>query len=284
MKLKGIILTVLSGLIYGFTPILCAMTYKNGNNAFTLTFFRSFLILPLLLVLMKRNGIEIKSCKSESIKMILIGLFGSVLTTLLLYSSYTYIGVGTSTTLHFLYPLFVTLFCHFIYKDTLSKKTIIALVIAISGIALFIDLKQLSNFKGIVMALASAVTFAIYLTGIEKLGLSKVNNYKLSFYFASTVCVSLLVINLFTGDLIFTQPFSNYLLMAVISFFVQFVAVIFLKIGIDILGSSVASMFSMLEPVSSVVFGFMFLNESLDAIKIAGCVLIMAGIIILLKK
>ena len=61
-------------------------------------------------------------------------------------------------------------------------------------------------------------------------------------------------------------------------------AVIFLKIGIDILGSSVASMFSMLEPVSSVVFGFMFLNESLYAIKIAGCVLIMAGIIILLKN
>lgn len=134
------------------------------------------------------------------------------------------------------------------------------------------------------MALTSAVTFTIYLTGIEKFGLSKVNNYKLSFYFASTVCVSLLVINLFTGDLFFAQPFNNYLLMIIVSFLAQFVGVIFLKIGIDILGSSFASMFSMLEPVSSVIFGFVFLSEDLRIMKIIGYVLIMTGILILLKN
>ena len=284
MRTKGIIYVLISALIYGFTPVLCSMTYDLGNTPLTLTFFRSFFVLPVLTVLMKKDDISMKIGRDELVKVFIIALFGAVFTTLLLYSSYQYIAVGTATTLHFLYPLSVTLICHFVYHDKLSKKQIIALVVSLVGVGFFINLNDLGMIQGIMMALISGITFSIYLVGIEKFGLSKMNSYKLSFYIAACVCFCLIVVNIFIGQFNFDQPLLSYGLMVIVAVLAQFVAVVTLKEGIAIIGSSLASMFSMAEPVSSVIFGAMFLAESITIMQIVGCVLIMLGVSMLLKK
>ena len=284
MRTKGIIYVLISALIYGFTPVLCSMTYDMGNTPLTLTFFRSFFVLPVLAILMKKDHISMKITKIELGKVFVIALFGAVLTTLLLYSSYQYIAVGTATTLHFLYPLFVTLICHFIYRDSMRKTQIIALFISLVGVAFFINLNDLSAIQGIVMALISGFTFSIYLVGIEKFGVSNMHSYKLSFYIAMWVCICLVIVNLFTGQFNFDQPLLSYGLMVIVAILAQFVAVVMLKEGIAIIGSSLASMFSMAEPVSSVIFGAIFLSESITIMQIVGCVMIMIGVSMLLKK
>ncbi|MCI5774769.1 MAG: DMT family transporter [Erysipelotrichaceae bacterium] len=284
MRVKGIIYVLISALIYGFTPVLCSMTYKLGNTSLTLTFFRSFFVLPILIILMKKEHVSFYITRNDFIKIFIVALFGAVFTTLLLYSSYQYIAVGTATTLHFLYPLFVTLICHFIYHDNLRQKQIIALIISLFGVVFFMDFKDLSTIQGIMMALISGFTFSIYLVGIEKFGLSTMNSYKLSFYIAASVCFCLAMINIFTGQINLNQPKLSYALMVLIAILAQFVAVILLKEGIAIIGSSLASLFSMIEPVSSVIFGSIFLAENISYMQIIGCVMIMAGVIILLKK
>lgn len=283
-KNKAILLTILSALIYGFTPVLCSLTYVYGNNPYSLTFFRSLLILPVLGVLLIKNKISLRLTKEELIKMVFIGLFGAVFTTLLLYSSYTTIGVGTATTLHFMYPLFVLVICHFIYRDHITTRQYISLALAMIGIVCFIDFNDFSRIQGIAMALISGVTFAVYLVGIEKAGLSSMNNYKLSFYLSAIVSVSLLVFNIFSNQIVFNQPVSNYFLMICIGVLASFIALIFLKIGIEELGSTLASMFCLFEPISSVVFGFFLLNESVGFMKILGCLFIIVAMALLVMK
>lgn len=284
MRTKGIFLTVLSAIIYGFTPVLCSITYSYGNNPITLTFFRGFIILPILTCLMLKDKVSFKVSLIEFIKISFVAIFGSVITTLLLYSSYQYLDVGTSTTLHFMYPLFVTLICHFIYKDVLTKRHIIALVLALIGIFTFINFNDLNKIKGIIFALTSGVTFSIYLVGIEKLKLSKMNDYKLSFYLALVMTVSLFIFGSTTKQLVFHQPIQSYVLIVFVAILAQLIAVICLKKGIAYLGSSLASMFSMFEPVSSVIFGFLFLNEPITILKVIGCCFILGGVSLLIKK
>lgn len=284
MRTKGIFLTVLSAIIYGFTPVLCSITYSYGNNPITLTFFRGFIILPILTCLMLKDKVSFKVNLIEFLKISFVAIFGSVITTLLLYSSYQYLDVGTSTTLHFMYPLFVTLICHFIYKDVLTKRHIIALGLALIGIFTFINFNDLNKIKGIIFALTSGVTFSIYLVGIEKLKLSKMNDYKLSFYLALVMTISLFIFGSTTKQLVFNQPLQSYALIVCVAILAQLIAVICLKKGIAYLGSSLASMFSMFEPVSSVIFGFLFLNEPITALKVIGCCFILGGVSLLIKK
>ena len=284
MRLKGIIYTILSGLLYGFAPVICGLTYAYGNNATSTAFFRGFFVLPILALIMIKNKISFKITLNEFIKIFFVALFGQVITTILLYGSIEYVGAGTSTTLHFLYPLVVTLICHYVYKDVLTKTHIIALSIALLGIFMFLDLNDLTKLTGVFMAIASSVTFAIYLVGVEKLKLSKMNDCKLTFYISLCMCVSTFIYGSFTNTLVLVQPIQSYILLILIAILAQLCAVTFLKKGIEILGSSLASLLSMFEPVTSVIFGVLLLNEELTLLKVIGCVLILFSIGLLIKK
>ncbi len=281
---KGILLVIASALLYGFAPVLCSLTYQYGNNPVTLTFFRSFFVVMILGVLMIKNKIPFRCEKGELPRIVIVALFGSVLTTFLLNSSYLYIGVGTATTLHFLYPLFVTLICHFVYHDALDKRHGRALGICLLGVLLFLDFKDLSKMKGILMALVSGITFAIYLVGIDKLKLSQMNSIKLSFYFALTVSIVMGTFGFASKQMVLNQPFISYVLMLGVAIMAQWLAVICLQKGIQVLGSSLASLFSMFEPVSCLVFGAILLNEAVVMAQVFGCVLILGGVLLLIKN
>lgn len=284
MRLKGILYTILSGLLYGFAPVICGLTYAYGNNATTTAFFRGFFVLPILSVLMIKKKISFKISWNDFIKIAIVSLFGQVITTILLYGSIEYVGAGTSTTLHFLYPLVVTLICHYVYKDVLTKTHIIALTIALLGIAMFLDLNDLTKLTGVLMAIASSITFAVYLVGVEKLHLSKINDLKLTFYISLCMCVFTFIYGTFTNQLVLVQPLQSYFYLVLIAILAQLCAVTFLKKGIEILGSSLASLLSMFEPVTSVIFGVLLLNEELTLLKVIGCILILFSISLLIKK
>ena len=52
MKLKGIIFTFISALLYGITPILASLTYKMGSTPETLTFYRNLFAVPILFIIL----------------------------------------------------------------------------------------------------------------------------------------------------------------------------------------------------------------------------------------
>ena len=115
MKTAGIIFTILSALLFAISPVLVSWTYGWGNNPLTMVLFRNLFVLPVLFVLMKRDHIAVRLPRDQFFQLLFVAAMGSCLTPLLLYSSYTYVGVGTGTTLHFFYPIFVALFCRFFY-------------------------------------------------------------------------------------------------------------------------------------------------------------------------
>jgi hypothetical protein len=66
MKLKGIILTMLSAIAFGFGFTLGPMTYgSGGSNPATLTFLRNILSLPFLLGLIYLNKIDLRVSKQQ---------------------------------------------------------------------------------------------------------------------------------------------------------------------------------------------------------------------------
>ncbi len=83
------------------------MSYDLGSTPETLTFYRNLLVLPVLAAVMGIRRISFRLPLRTLRTIVLVGVLGRGITTLLLYSSYVYIGVGTATTLHFLYPVFV---------------------------------------------------------------------------------------------------------------------------------------------------------------------------------
>ena len=282
MNIPGILLTILSALLFAISPVLVSWTYGWGNNPLTMVMFRNLFVLPVLLILMKKDHTAIRLPREQFFQLLFIAAMGSCLTPLLLYSSYSYIGVGAGTTLHFFYPIFVALFCRFFYHETLGKAKIRALILALTGTLFFMDFSNLTNLAGVAMALTSGMTYAFYMVLLEKQGLSRLNPFLCSFWLALFAAADLFAVGSFTGSLCFQQPAVSYLTMIIIAMMTSFLAVVLLQKGIEALGSSTASIFCLFEPIGSVICGALFLHEELTISKILGCLIIILAVVLLI--
>ena len=284
MYTKGILYTVLSAVLFGITPLITTAVYGYGANSMTVVFYRSLFVIPMLAVIMKARGISFTISVRDLRNTGIIAVFGSGLTTILLFSSYTYIDVGCATTLHFLYPVFVSLLCFAVYHERLGRRKLLALGMAFVGALCFFDLTNTGSITGLIMAASSALTYAFYMVQLEKTRLSHQNAYKISFYLAIFILLETLVYHLLFSSIQFILPLNAYLPILLLSLVSSFLAVVLLQKGIQKLGSSTASLFCLFEPITSVICGVFFLQEALTPAKAAGCLIILTALIIMSRE
>ena len=130
---KGILCAVCSALIFGITPVLASITFEMGSNALTLTFYRNVMAVPVLLIILLVRKVNLRITLKELLTLTVISVLFSVTTTYILYDAYNYIGVGLSTTLHFLYPMFTVLLGFLLFKKKLGREKVLALILATVG-------------------------------------------------------------------------------------------------------------------------------------------------------
>ena len=282
MKKAGTLLTVLSGIIFGIVPLLVSIVYSYGFNAINVGFYRYLLAIPFLYVMVRFKKRSFKVAKIDMFHIIIIATIGNTITSLLLNLSYTYISIGMATTLHFMYPLFVSLMCVFIYKDKLTKTKIISLIIALIGVFMFIDLSKTSGITGMVMALISGVSYAFYMVYMDK---SRLMNYYdplvISFWLNLITTINFGIICLLSNNFVFTLDLIGNMYLIFIALLSQIFAVLFLQIGIKYIGSGNAAMYSLFEPLTSTIVGIIFLHDSITAFKVIGSILIIVAVYLL---
>lgn len=280
-KSIGITCAIAAAFIYGFTPILARITYEDGSNTVTLTFFRSLMSVPVLFLLLKARGESLKVTKSELGKLILLGLLGACATGLLLYGSYNYISVGLTTTIHYIYPVLVTVACVALFHEKISRTKVLALVLSMGGILLFFDEELSVNLFGVFLAVSSGVAYAAYLIVMDKSGIKGMNPFKISFYCCAAATVFLFFYGTGTGELVYGLTPRGWIFTALVAVFVAVIANTLTPIAVKNVGSTVTSILGMFEPIVSVTLGILFLGEPCSFRSILGCGLIITAVTLL---
>lgn len=280
---KGYIYTALSAIIFGLMPLLTKIIIARGATSLTIPFFRVFYVTIVLFFVLKIKKIDLYLEKRDLISAILTSIFGSGLTIIILNESYNYVDTGIATSLHFLYPLFVAILCCFFYGEKIKKKQILSLSFALVGIICFMS-KGNGSLFGYFLAIASGLTYAFYLVKMDKSGLVKMNALKLSFYLALFTTIEIFTMNLFMQEVVFKMDVLSYALLLVLALSSSFLATVLLQKGVLLLGSTRASFICLLEPVTSMIVGILWLNEALTFNKGLGGLAIIISLIIFLKK
>lgn len=276
-RMKGILLTVLSAVIFGFTPTLGRLTYDMGSNAVNLTFLRSALALPLLALIAWHQSGTLALRREQILPTLASGiLMGS--TTILLYSSYPFVGVGMATTIHFIYPLLVALYGVLFGGEKLSRNQVTGLIAGMSGIAFFLDDTSGAALGGVAIAFSSGLTFTGYMIVAARPNVRSVPSFKLSFYIAVISVILALGYGLSTHQITMALTPAAWGLSLFVSWSVMVGAVVLLQMGLRLASATDASFFSLLEPITSVVCGILFLGDSLPLMKGIGCLLILGGL------
>lgn len=283
-KNVGALLTIVSAVLFGVTPALGKMTYAEGSNGTTLLFFRSAMALPILFFWLKAARISLRLTKKQSMQIILLSCIGSYATTLLLYSSYSELSVGLSTTLHFIYPVLTMLGARLIFGEKMSARKGVAVVVSALGVALSVGPTADVSLKGVVLALLSGLTYSFYILMLEHTRLRELHYMKIAFYQCAICVVCSVLFDGLCGGLQLVLSWNGYLLSATVAILVSVVAIPAFQMGVRLAGGTTAALLSTLEPLTSILFGILLLNESVTIYKLIGCCMILTGIILTINQ
>lgn len=275
----GALCVAASAVLFGATPLLAALSYAGGNNGVNMAFLRALLPLPVLMAL----GGKTRCTKAEWLDSMALGLllFGCAL---LLYSSYAYLPVGLATSLHFLYPLYVSLYEAVAQKKPLTPLRIAGLICGLAGVACFLEGTAGGGpAAGFALALLSGLCYSGY---IIVLGRGRSGRLPSSLLIRNiSVCGVALcgAVGLLGGKLTFSLTAEAWRYAALAALLAAAVACRLFQHGVRLVGESTAALLSLFEPLCSVLLGFWLLREPMSPLKWLGCLMILCGVCFTIK-
>ncbi|AEV28915.1 putative permease, DMT superfamily [Sphaerochaeta pleomorpha str. Grapes] len=279
----GIALTLISSCFFGLMGLFNRIALEGGVSLFERITLRFFLASLILFALIKIQGKKMALPKGFGLRLILSSslFFGG--TSFFLFYSYLFIPTSLTTTLHFTYPLLIL--GGNILLDGARPSLLQKIGTALSIAGLLFALRpgsgdQSINSFGIFLALASAVTFLLYVRFLSKKESKDMDNTVLMFYvllfsaLAWSFPTLFLILKNGHGPLVWSKAIVGLLGLAVPS---TALACTFFSLGVRSIGSDKASILSVFEPLTSILAGVVLLGEKLPSTFALGAFLILCG-------
>ncbi len=282
-NLSGLLYIIAAATLFGVMPVFSKIVLQSSTNSLSLVFIRYFLAFISTAIIMLISKIPFRVTKKQLKHLFIFGTCGGGLTSYLLTSSYVYLPVGIATMLHFSYPFFVAVIMIFFNERfTITKAAAIAL--AIGGMVLMTDFSGTVEPIGIILALLSGFTLAVYIVAANKSSFRSLNPFT-AFFYNSLLSSVLLGVAVFSGNN-FTLPKTmlDWTYMVIIALFCTSISYSLLTAGAQRVNSTIASIVNMLEPLVCIFVGAVFLKEIPSIKTIIGCFLVFSAILITMLK
>lgn len=283
----GILFAVAAAVIFGLIPLFSVPLLKAGLNVSNIVCYRFALSTVAMALVMLVKRISIKVSGKEFVTLLLLSFFYAM-TALLLTASYQYIPTGIATTIHFLYPVWVTLLTMLLFKEKVSTPTLLTMAFAIGGVAL-LSLSGTNTHhidpKGIWIVLGTVVTYGTYLAWLPKSAVKAMDGLKITFWMM-LCCTLIFSMNIMIryGVVGFqTLPTPDcwiYLLLG--SLLPTLVANLTLIQAVRRVGSTVTSVLGSLEPLTAVLVGMLVFGERCNVGQVLGILVVLAAVSMLI--
>jgi drug/metabolite transporter (DMT)-like permease len=312
-SIRGLIMAILSSATFGLIPLFSIPLMENGNvelqlNLDNVCFYRFLFSAMLMGVIVfvsfarkSKGDFSFRKVAADAFSltpkqlglMMLISVFYAS-TSIFLTASYTVgeIPSGIATTMHFLYPVFVTamMILFFGEKFTILKAVSVALafggVFFLSG-ASFNEGISL-NPLGLLFVLVTIFTYGSYIIGVNNLkAIASMNGMKLTFYVLAFSCL------LFCGNIVVKggsfQPlvtFHQWWNILALAFIPTLISDLTLVYAIQIIGSTTTAILGCMEPLTAVLVGISVFGEKLSTNQGIGMILVFIAVylVILTQK
>lgn len=274
---KGCLYIILSAVLFGCMPLMANHIYADGVNAMTLVLLRNSVSLPMLAAMGLFRRERFSARLGTVISTMVIGVFGCALTPFLLFSSYNHMSGGTATVLHFVYPAFVLLLGVALFREKLRGATLAAILLCVFGIVLFYPQGETLSLTGSALALSSGLAYAIYIVLLGHFGRGGMGGYAFSFFATLGATVVLLFVCIFSGGFAMPHSALGWILCILFALIINVGAVVLFQNGAFLIGGQKASILSTLEPITSLIVGYIAFRERITILSFVGSVLIISA-------
>ncbi len=285
-NLKGFAFGILTSATFGLIPLFTLPLMEKGMQFDSILFYRFLFAAFALTGMMAVKKESFRVEKRDLPILVLLGFFYTA-SAMFLFWGYNFMSAGIATTLHFTYPVFVTLIMLLVFKEKTSWITLTAIALAILGVArLSIDEGEMRlSVLGVFIVLLSALGYALYISTVNKSSVKGMTGRKLTFY-VFVVSTFLFAMKAGTNGGIQAIPdwgaLINLILLAVVP---TVISNITLVLAVHHIGGTLTSVLGAVEPITAVCVGVLVFSEPFTPNLAAGILLIILAVtLIILSK
>lgn len=280
-KFKGFLYGIVASSTFGLLPLFTLPVMGEGLTTFSILSYRMLFASILVAVLMLIGRVSFATNLKELRWFAILGFlyYGSAA---LLFQAYGGMASGLATTLHFMYPVSVTIIMALVYKQRPSVVTICAIILSLVGVALLCLRESstgVSSLLSVFLVLLSGVCYAVYLVLVSTVRrINQQNSQKLTFYVLMFSGAFFMLSTLQGGGLQIIPSASagiNLLLMATLPTLLSNLALVR---SVKNIGSTLTSVLGAMEPLTAIIVGILVFDESLRGLMIVGIILILVSV------
>ena len=280
-KVFGTLCGILAAVFYGTNPLGALKLYAEGMNTNSVLFCRfgmAWIIISIILAFKKEN---LKIDKREFGTLTALGLLFTA-SSMTLYFSFKYIAAGVASTLLFTYPIMTAVIMSLLFKEKVTAKTIIAIVLSLVGVLLLYwsDAGGTLNTTGVVLVLISALTYAIYIIVVNRCPL-EMSSFKINFYVVGYCTLGMAVFAWLTGQpLRLPHNATSWFYSIWLAVVPATLSLVLMVYASKYVGATPTAILGALEPLTAVLIGIFVFGESFGLRLAIGIALILSAVII----
>ena len=263
-RIKGILYAAVSSSTFGLAPFFSLTLLLAGFSAFEVLSYRWGVATIALTLFGWCSGCSFRLEKKDFLVVLLLSLLRAV-TSFSLLIAYQNIATGVASTIHFMYPLAVSLVMMYFFQEKKSLWVMFAVFMSLFGAALLssgeLEAKNGDTIVGLVAACVSVFSYAGYIVGVRMTRAVRINSTVLTCYVMGLGTVLYFIGALTTSGLRLVADGYTWLIILGLALPATAISNITLVRAIKYAGPTLTSILGAMEPLTAVVIGVFVFKE-----------------------
>lgn len=282
-RIKGFFAGAFSAMCYGTNPLGGLFLYEEGltpDSVLVCRFSIAVIILAIIMLLSRRDF----ALNCDEFKLVtVLGILFAV-SALSLYSSFLYMAAGIASTLLFSYPVIVAVIMAVLFKEKLSKVSVLSIVITFIGVAMLSGdgTDRSWDYYGAFLVLLSSLSYAVYMIVVNKSKV-KISAIKLNLYMLMVCIFCILLYSLVIEHRSVSLPLTSrgWFFALWLGIVPTIFSLVTMVISIHLIGSTPTAVIGALEPLTAVLIGIFVFDEPFFTRLAIGIALILCGVVLI---
>lgn len=283
---KGIICAIISSGTFGLIPLFSIPLLLSGLSSQTILFWRFVLAALMMGIVALATKRSFRISLHEVWTLLLLAVMYSA-TALCLLQSYNYIPSGVATTISFLYPLAVAIVMTLFFREKSSVWLFVAILISLIGVALLSwNGEGIAGNRGTLVGMGYAgltvMTYMVYIVGVMKSSVSRLDPMILAFYVLLFSSLFFLLYTTTGNGFQIPSTWNQWQNMLLLALIPTVLSNLTLVLAIQQIGSTMTSILGSMEPLTAVLVGVFRFGESFSLDTAIGLILIISAVMIVI--
>ena len=286
-RIKGILYAAVSSSTFGLAPFFSLTLLLAGFSAFEVLSYRWGVATNALTLFGWCSGCSFRLEKKDFLVVLLLSLLRAV-TSFSLLIAYQNIATGVASTIHFMYPLAVSLVMMYFFQEKKSLWVMFAVSMSLLGAALLssgeLEAKNGDTIVGLVAACVSVFSYAGYIVGVRMTRAVRINSTVLTCYVMGLGTVLYFIGALTTSGLQLVADGYTWLIILGLALPATAISNITLVRAIKYAGPTLTSILGAMEPLTAVVIGVFVFKELFTLNSAIGIILILLAVSVVIFR